>query len=590
MSLAVYVYSDANRNQVTIDADDYNFAGTWSSLGTYVAATLDVVTYGNGRYIAIIDNVGGNPAYVPPRNIPKKWSPLVKIREGDEPPFPAPQPGTFTSDEFYILGTNALYAAWAGTAAARDAYNLAAIGTNVGTNAIQVAGGALVNANAALILAWAGTNAIPLANQALETSWAGTNAVALANQALQLAWIGTNASGDQTLAYNALETAWAGTSGANSALGIATTGTAGVSAAIDLANQALMTAWLGTVASGGAAYNLAAIGTNVGTNALDRGAAAIDLANDALMTAWLGTVASGGAAYDLAAIGTNVGTNALDRGASAINLANQALMTAWVGTSSSGGAAYDLAAIGTNVGTNALNRGAAAIDLANQALVTAWVGTSAGPGPAGVSTLAWNGSVAVDMAGSAYQRVRLGGDAYITAVGYAPGLAVTVELSGTGAVGLTYNPDWKYLSPFPTAISANAVGVVGLVCFGTDAASTTAAYAATDYVTTATQVSVGTRPASQASAGTLYYDFAGSAYQITTVDRALWISTVNMGAGREIGIILAGDGSPHALGFSSFKWFGTTPPGTITNKEIMVAATAFDTTISTVRAAVCVQV
>jgi hypothetical protein len=88
-----------------------------------------------------------------------------------------------------------------------------------------------------LVLSWAGTNAIPLANQALSTSWAGTNAITLANQALQTAWVGTNASG-------------------------------------------------------GAAYDLAAIGTNVGTNALNEASAAITLANQALTTAWLGTNAS----------------------------------------------------------------------------------------------------------------------------------------------------------------------------------------------------------------------------------------------------------------------------------------------------------
>lgn len=59
-----------------------NFTGTWSSSGTYSAANKDVVDYGTAKYIAIIDNVGGIPTYVP-RRTARSWSSLALIRQGD---------------------------------------------------------------------------------------------------------------------------------------------------------------------------------------------------------------------------------------------------------------------------------------------------------------------------------------------------------------------------------------------------------------------------------------------------------------------------------------------------------------------------
>lgn len=195
--LAEYAYQDANRVQRMIDANDYNFTGTWSSSGTYSAATLDVAIYGQCRYIAIIDNVGGNPSLVPPRNIAKKWSPLVKIRDGDEPPFAPPATGTQTIAQLFTTGTDALYTAWSGTTLAYTALQAAWTGTDA--------------ANAALQAAWNGTNAaasaISLANQVLVTAWAGTNAIALANQALETAWAGTTALA--ALAGGVSGTCWA---------------------------------------------------------------------------------------------------------------------------------------------------------------------------------------------------------------------------------------------------------------------------------------------------------------------------------------------------------------------------------------------
>jgi hypothetical protein len=219
MILAVYVYQTAAGTQSTIDSDDYNYAGTWSASGTYKAATLDTVAYGNARYITIIDNIGGNPTLVPPRNIPKKWSVLAKIREGSEPPWSS---GTVAPD----VALTALYTAWTGTDLAGTALQTAWAGTTEAHTAWEwarlartEAGEAHAAADSAYLMAVAGTNA---AAQAQSVAEAGTAAAAgaqsTANDALDLAALGSS------IANTALQTAWVGTA------------------------LALQTAWVGTTA------------------------------------------------------------------------------------------------------------------------------------------------------------------------------------------------------------------------------------------------------------------------------------------------------------------------------------------------------
>ena len=417
MSLAVYVFQDANRNQITIDSNDYNYTGTWSAYGSYHSSTLDTADYGNGRYITIIDNVGANPLYVPPRNQPKKWSPLAKIIAGDEPPYPPTPSGTATVDQLFMMGTNALYAAWAGTYLAGKAYDLASIGTNVGTNAYNLATtanaeaasaidlanqalqtawigtnatgatalaytalttawsgtsganaayalavtgtnaatGAISLANTAVTTSWAGTNAIPLANQGITQSWAGTNAIDLANQALQTAWLGTNATGATTLAYTALTTAWTGTRTADSAYSVAVTGTNAAASGIDLANKALQTAWLGTNATG--ATNLAYTALQTAWTGTAEATAAIVLANQGITQSWAGTNAI---------VLANQGITSAWAGTSAIALANQGITQSWAGTN---------AIVLANQGITQSWAGTNAIALANQAFVLAEAGT-----------------------------------------------------------------------------------------------------------------------------------------------------------------------------------------------------------------------
>jgi hypothetical protein len=79
---SVYAYQDVDRNTVMAGETTLNFTGTWSSAGTYSAANKDVVDYGTTKYIAIIDNVGGIPTYIP-RRTAAKWSTLALIRQGD---------------------------------------------------------------------------------------------------------------------------------------------------------------------------------------------------------------------------------------------------------------------------------------------------------------------------------------------------------------------------------------------------------------------------------------------------------------------------------------------------------------------------
>jgi hypothetical protein len=102
------------------------------------------------------------------------------------------------------------------------------------------------------------------------------------------------------------------------------------------------------------------------------------------------------------------------------------------------------------------------------------------------------------------------------------------------------------------------------------------------------RISVGTMPTSLMSSGTLYYDFAGSTYQRTTVDTNMRISTINMAAGREIAIVLEATGPAYTLGFpGTYSWYGlATPPSSISTKNHLFAMACLDDSLSGVMAAV----
>lgn len=82
MSQTVYAFSGTNGKTNMVDDGDINFTGTWSSSGTYAAATKDTVIYGSARFIALQDNVNSVPTATPRRNQSPKWASLVVVRSG----------------------------------------------------------------------------------------------------------------------------------------------------------------------------------------------------------------------------------------------------------------------------------------------------------------------------------------------------------------------------------------------------------------------------------------------------------------------------------------------------------------------------
>lgn len=115
MSDTVYAYSGTNGKTVMVDDGDINYTGTWSSSGTYYAATKDTVLYGSAKFITIIDNVGGNPLTPARRNQSAKWASLVVIRQGT-----SAEP---TAEEAYDEAVRAYNLA-------NGAYEIAVAGTN----------------------------------------------------------------------------------------------------------------------------------------------------------------------------------------------------------------------------------------------------------------------------------------------------------------------------------------------------------------------------------------------------------------------------------------------------------------------------
>lgn len=319
--MALYVYADLNGDNKYLGSNDIVFNGTWSSSHVYIPP-MDAVNYGASQYIVLVQNSGSAPLGS------GSWSELVLLRPDLNPPGPDPtiiaeQALDLANESFSLacigtnVGTNALNLAQlayniavAGTAqSATGAYNLAAIGTNVGTNALNAAAAAQSTANNAIggingvtIMATAGTN---IGLEALSIAAIGTN-------------VGTNALNAAALAQAAANSA---KSGVDSVYVIAAAGT-------NLAQEALNIAIIGTNSSGGnatAAYSLAAIGTNVGTNALNNAAAAQASANSAISGVnGVTVIATAGtnlarSAFNIACIGTNVGTNAYNLATTALN-------------------------------------------------------------------------------------------------------------------------------------------------------------------------------------------------------------------------------------------------------------------------------
>lgn len=175
-NVCVYSFADIDGLTQYIDDNDYNYTGTWSSSGTYVASTLDVVTYATALYICIDNNVGDNPRRTPTRTNPTNWSVLSLLYEY--------QCDGTTAD---TVGQAAYALAQSGTNIAWAAYALAQIGTNTGSAAYTLAGSAYTIGTDAYALAGSAAtdaaNALNTANGAFAIAVAGTTA---ANEALDI--------------------------------------------------------------------------------------------------------------------------------------------------------------------------------------------------------------------------------------------------------------------------------------------------------------------------------------------------------------------------------------------------------------------
>lgn len=256
--VCVYAYSDASGVRKYVDETDFNFTGTWSAFGSYIAEQ-DVAVYSDTQYIAIITNVGANPRATVTRTRPAKWSPLALLYEYQCDNGPGTEVIDVTAR---AEAQEALALAQTGTSVANSAYVLAQIGTNTGTAALQAAAIAQATANAAFSIAVDGTNAAASAQSTADAAWTlaqigtntGTAAYDYAASAYHLAQIGTNTG---TAALNAAATA---KSTADSAYVLAQIGTNTGTAAYDLASSGSSVAWQ--------AYQIATAGTHGGQVAL----------------------------------------------------------------------------------------------------------------------------------------------------------------------------------------------------------------------------------------------------------------------------------------------------------------------------------
>lgn len=145
-NVCAYSYADALGNTQYVEDTNYNYTGTWSSSGTYVTASMDVVNYSTALYICIRDNVGDNPRRTPTRLRPTNWSILSLLYEYQCDGTVS----TSVAEQAYALAESGTNIAW-------SAYALAQIGTNTGSAAYNLATDASTLAYAALQAAWSGT-------------------------------------------------------------------------------------------------------------------------------------------------------------------------------------------------------------------------------------------------------------------------------------------------------------------------------------------------------------------------------------------------------------------------------------------------
>ena len=348
-TLNVYSYFDATGNRKYADFNDVVFAGAWNYNGSYTAAGMLVVDYGQTQYICITDSYQKNPTTQPTKWAPTRyWSPFVLVvaAQGTTP--------DSVAYEIAVAGSNLAVQAY-GTASA--AYGLA---VQAGTDAAQAAADAAA--------------AAALASEAFSIAVAGTDAAA---EALAVAQAGTAAAAAaQEAANGAFAIAVAGTELAQAAWELAQIGTDAAAAAQSTANGAFIIAVAGTNAASAAqstadaAYALAEQGTQAASNAQST-------ADDALITAVTGSNLAL-SAYAIAVSGSAVGSLALAEAyyaqwaAADAALNAQTAMSIAVTGSQTANDAYAIAVTGTNAA-------AAAQSTADAAYALAQVGTQIPP-------------------------------------------------------------------------------------------------------------------------------------------------------------------------------------------------------------------
>jgi len=193
--------------------------------------------------------------------------------------------------------------------------------------------------------------------------------------------------------------------------------------------------YAGTLAQ--AAYDLASIGTNVGTNAYD-------LAQFA---------------YNLAAIGTNVGTNAYNLATTGSNMAWVALSTAWVGTLA--------ASVAQATADGKVDR-----------IGDTMTGTLTCPNVfLGVDQMIYAGTEMLDFAGAGYRVVTATGTTiHFTGSNYGLGRSVTVEIIPSVQTTFSADGSWRWIGGVPSSLAQSKITVFSLTSFGSTGADVVGAY------------------------------------------------------------------------------------------------------------------
>jgi len=322
------------------------------------------------------------------------------------------------------------------------------------------------------------------------------------------------------------------------------------------------------------AYNIALTGTDLPTQG----------SLDPWVMQWIGHT------YNIARAGTDAAHSADKWGRDAFSIAvagTNAANSAW----SYAGQAWTIAVAGTDAAASAQAAANQADSIAHQALDMAWAGTNLPHSVAG-TVPKW----VMDWLGQTYNIAVAGTNAANDAWDYA-GQAWTLAVAGTNTA--------ETASTNAASANTTAVQAFNIAVAGTNAANQSYSLATSalntawngtssfvlktgdtmsgNLVAPNVQVSVGTVSTSSAISGTIFYDFTGPSYQKTTVDSNLCVSAKNMAEGREIAIVLVNTGSSKTLYFDgSITWFGSLPPSTISNKDVLIAMTSTGNTIRTV--------